>query len=78
MSQLEAFTLKAAESFFLHDSQGGLLCKKKNYAGEELQETVDCYPDAVKFFECPDRVDGHKFLPCDEWSETCTCGAMQS
>lgn len=27
--------------------------------------------------ECPDHEDGHHFIPCDDWSSTCSCGEMQ-
>lgn len=26
---------------------------------------------------CPDHPEGHRFVPCDEWSATCTCGEQR-
>lgn len=27
--------------------------------------------------ECPDHDEGHRFVACDEWGATCTCGATE-
>lgn len=27
--------------------------------------------------DCPDHKDGHHFIPCDEWSATCSCGKTE-
>lgn len=27
--------------------------------------------------ECPDHLDGHHFIECDEWSRTCSCGEIE-
>lgn len=42
----KALNIKEAELFFLKNSSGNLICVK-----EDLEKEVDCYPDAIAFFE---------------------------
>lgn len=43
---MKAYSIEEAESFFLHNSEGTVICIKN---GEEKE--CETYPEAVKFFK---------------------------
>ncbi len=43
---MKANNIKEAEKFFLNNSDGKIVCIKG-----DIEKEVDCYPDAVDFFE---------------------------
>ena len=50
---------------------------KQNCGGKSCGWTGNDCTCNLGLEECPDREGEHKFVPCDEWSATCTCGAVE-
>jgi hypothetical protein len=59
-------------------------CKNKKdgkcLVNKEICQDFYEYQKLCKQYEesdCPDRENGHRFIPCDEWPATCTCGKQE-